>query len=64
LRGNNLKNHVLKVQAVLTILLLSSIGLAQTLTGTVKNSTTGKSASGDEVVLLKLGEGIKRLTFP
>jgi hypothetical protein len=32
---------------------------AQTLTGTVKNATTGKPAAGDEVVLLKLGQGME-----
>jgi hypothetical protein len=41
------------------VLLLSSLGVAQTLTGTVKNSTTGKPAAGDEVVLLKLGQGME-----
>ena len=32
---------------------------AQTLTGTVKNSTTGKPAAGDDVVLLTLGQGMQ-----
>ena len=32
---------------------------AQTLTGTVKNSTTGKPAAGDEVVLITLGQGME-----
>jgi hypothetical protein len=41
------------------ILLLTSLAAAQTLTGTVKNSTTGKPAAGDEVVLLKLGQGME-----
>jgi hypothetical protein len=39
--------------------ILSSLAAAQTLTGTVKNSTTGKPAAGDEVVLLKLGQGME-----
>jgi hypothetical protein len=43
----------------ITILLLSSFASAQTLTGTVKNSTTGKPAAGDEVVLLKLAQGME-----
>jgi hypothetical protein len=43
---------------VLTIF-LSSFAAAQTLTGTVKNSTTGKAAAGDDVVLLKLGQGME-----
>jgi hypothetical protein len=41
------------------VLLLTSLAAAQTLTGTVKNSTTGKPAAGDEVVLLKLGRGME-----
>lgn len=32
---------------------------AQTLTGTVHNETTGKAAVGDEVVLVRLGEGME-----
>jgi hypothetical protein len=43
----------------LAILLLSSFATAQTLTGTVKNSTTGKPAAGDEIVLLKLSQGME-----
>ncbi len=41
------------------ILLLTSFASAQTLTGTVKNSTTGKPSAGDDVVLLKLGQGME-----
>ncbi len=41
------------------VLLLTSLASAQTLTGTVKNSTTNKPAAGDEVVLLKLGQGME-----
>jgi hypothetical protein len=44
--------------AALTLLLASS-AFSQTLTGTLKNSTTGKPAAGDEVILLKLGEGME-----
>jgi hypothetical protein len=40
-------------------LFLTTLASAQTLTGTVKNSTTGKPASGDEVVLLSLGQGME-----
>jgi hypothetical protein len=32
---------------------------AQTLTGTLKNGTTGKPASGDDVILIKLGQGME-----
>ncbi len=41
------------------ILIFASLAAAQTLTGTVKNSTTGKPAAGDEVVLLKLAQGME-----
>lgn len=42
------------------LLLLSTLSFAaQTLTGTVKNSTTGKPAAGDDVVLLALGQGME-----
>ncbi len=40
-------------------LLLTTLAAAQTLTGVVKNSTTGKPSAGDEVVLLKLGQGME-----
>jgi hypothetical protein len=40
-------------------LLLTSLASAQTLTGHVKNSTTGKPAAGDDVVLLSLGQGME-----
>jgi hypothetical protein len=46
------------VRAALAILLLTTLAAAQTLTGTVKNATTGKPAAGDEVVLLKLSQGM------
>jgi hypothetical protein len=41
------------------VLFLASFASAQTLTGTVKNSTTGKPGAGDEVVLLSLGQGME-----
>jgi hypothetical protein len=41
------------------ILLFASFASAQTLTGTVRNATTGKPAAGDEVILLKLGKGME-----
>ena len=43
----------------LALIALSSFATAQTLTGTVKNSTTGKPAAGDDVVLLKLAQGME-----
>ena len=45
--------------AFLATFLLSTLASAQTLTGTVKNSTTGKPAGGDEIVLLTLGQGME-----
>ncbi len=41
------------------LLLLALSASAQTLTGTVKNATTGKVSAGDEVVLLSLGQGME-----
>lgn len=43
----------------LAILLVTAGASAQTLTGTVKNATTGKPAAGDDVVLLSLGQGME-----
>ena len=43
----------------LALLLLSNLASAQSLTGTVKNSTTGKASSGDDVVLLSLSQGME-----
>ncbi len=40
------------------IVTLSLAASAETLTGTVRNATTGKPAAGDEVVLLKLSQGM------
>ncbi len=44
-------------------ILLSGISLAaaQNITGTVTNGTTGKPASGDEVVLLSLSQGMQEI---
>ena len=47
------------ILAVIATLVLSAYASAQTLTGTVKNSTTGKPAAGDEVVLITLGQGME-----
>ena len=38
---------------------LSMVASAQTLTGTLKNGTDGKPAAGDEVVLIKLAQGME-----
>jgi hypothetical protein len=52
-----LSPHVFFVSLV--FLLVCTVASAQTLTGTVKNSTTGRPAAGDEVVLLTLGQGME-----
>lgn len=44
---------------VLAFLLFTTFASAQTLTGTVKNSTTRKPDAGDDVVLLSLGQGME-----
>ena len=56
-RASNVSHRFPFVFAAL--LLLASLASAQTLTGTVKNSTTGKPASGDDVILLSLGQGME-----
>lgn len=43
----------------IVLLFFCALGSAQTLTGSVKNATTGKPSSGDEVVLLSLGQGME-----
>jgi hypothetical protein len=48
-----------KIFAILVLLSLIAVASAETLTGTVKNGTTGKPAAGDDVVLLKLGQGME-----
>jgi hypothetical protein len=57
-RPNQEFSHRFALLVTLT-LLLTSFASAQTLTGTVKNATSGKPAAGDEVVLLKLGQGME-----
>lgn len=46
------------LHVVLIILLLSGFTAAQTLTGLVKNSTTGTPSVGDEVIVFSLGQGM------
>jgi len=55
-----LPSQVIRRSSIIALaFVLSSFAATQTLTGTVKNSTTGKPAAGDEVVLLKLGQGME-----
>ena len=44
---------------LVAIVLLTSLAAAQTLAGTLNNATTGHPAAGDEVVLLKLAQGME-----
>ena len=44
---------------LLAVLLLAAAASAQTLTGVVKNATTGKPGAGDEVILITLGNGME-----
>jgi len=46
----------------LAVLLFSATGFADTITGTVTNGTTGKPGAGDEVVLIKLAQGMQEST--
>ena len=43
----------------LALLVAAAFSPAETLTGTVENGTSNKPAAGDEVVLLKLGQGME-----
>jgi hypothetical protein len=44
-----------------TLLLMAATAAAVTVTGTVKNGTTGKPAAGDDVVLLALSQGMSEV---
>ncbi len=58
--GEFSRGHLDSVRSPLTLaLLLTSLASAQTLTGNVKNSTTGKPSAGDDVILLSLGQGME-----
>jgi hypothetical protein len=48
-----------KVSLITLVLLLASFAAAETLTGVVKNGTSNKPSAGDEVVLLKLSQGME-----
>ena len=53
------KEFSIQKYLLLAFFLLANTASAQTLTGTVKNSTTGKPGADDEVVLLSLGQGME-----
>lgn len=48
-----------KLTGLSILFMVSALASAQTLTGTVTNGTTGKPAAGDDVVLLKLANGME-----
>ena len=60
-RSSSLVRRTLHIAAgiLLFSLGLTSAALADTLTGTVKNGTNGKPATGDDVVLLNLSQGME-----
>jgi hypothetical protein len=53
------RNQCQAIRVALIMLILTSFAAAQTLTGTVNNSTTGKPSAGDDVVVFKLGQGME-----
>ena len=50
----NLRRCALLIPSSLFLLLLASPALAGTVTGTVRNGTTGKPAAGVEMILIQL----------
>ena len=48
-----------KIAAVFVVCTLATLVSAETLTGTVKNGTTNQPAAGDDVVLIKLAQGME-----
>jgi hypothetical protein len=51
--------HRQLVVSAILVLILASFSAAQTLTGTATNGTTGKPASGDEIILINLSNGME-----
>lgn len=54
-----MRGNLSRVVLSAALVCFSAAAYAQTLTGTVKNATTGKPAAGDDVVLLSLGQGME-----
>jgi hypothetical protein len=48
-----------KIVSTFLVFWLSAAASEQTLTGTLKNGTTGRPSAGDEVVLIKLAQGME-----
>lgn len=59
LHGTRKKFSISTLYGIAAVFLLTLSASAQTLTGTVKNATTGKASAGDDVVLLSLGQGME-----
>jgi len=57
-RGGSARKGRASIHVALIVLLLTCVAAAQTLTGLVKNSTTGKPSVGDEVIVFSLGQGM------
>lgn len=57
-RGRPRARQFRSLLLVSVIALIASFASAETLTGVVQNSTTGKPSTGDEVVLLTLSQGM------
>jgi hypothetical protein len=53
------KERGVSIRVAFIVLLLTSFAAAQTLSGTVNNSTTGRPSAGDEVVMFKLARGME-----
>ena len=51
--------HAILIVCCLSLHLTAAAVAADTITGTVHNQTTGQPAGGDEVILLRLGEGMQ-----
>ena len=49
------------IVSLITILVLSTLAVAQNITGTVTNGTTGKPAAGADVTLLSLSQGMQEI---
>jgi len=60
---NSFSRSFFKAAAVATFAVaLTGFALADSLTGTVTNKTTNKPSAGDEVVLIRLSQGMQELT--
>jgi hypothetical protein len=53
-----LKN-LLKLSVIAVVMAFATLAFGQTLSGTVTNGTTGKPAGGDDVILIKLANGME-----